>query len=64
MSQRAKLLKVSAMIGSFLVIIFLMFNIILSIIDGFKIYTYFIVPIVVISDIRLWKMYIDERKLG
>jgi len=61
MSERAKLLKVSAMIASFLSILLLMFIITISIVDDFRIYTYFFLIIVGSSCIRLWKMYMDKK---
>lgn len=62
MNDRAKVLKVTAIITSSVTILSLMFCIIFSAIDGFSLYSYFGLLIAIGSCIILWKMYIDEKK--
>lgn len=62
MSERAKLLKVAAIIASFLAMLCLMLIIIFSDKDDFIIYPYLCWLIGFISCIRLWKMYVDAKK--
>ena len=62
MSERAELLKVSAIIASILAILCLMLIIIFSDKDNFIIYPYLCWLIGFISCIRIWKMYVDEKK--
>ena len=64
MRERAKLLKVTAIIASFIDILFLMFIILICDKDGLGIYPYLGLLIVVTGcNIKLWKMYIDEKKV-
>ncbi|MFA6942011.1 MAG: hypothetical protein WCQ54_13700 [Clostridiaceae bacterium] len=62
MSEKAKLLKVIAIIASFTSLLCLMFIVTISVIDGFTIYPYIFLLISVMPLIYLWKLYIDEKK--
>ena len=64
MNDRAKVLKVTAIIASFTIILYLMFNVTITICakDGFTKYPYIFLLISVVPCIYLWKMYIDEKK--
>lgn len=61
MTERAKLLKVIAIIASFTFALGLMVVATISSISGFTIYPYISLLISVISLIYLWKIYIDEK---
>lgn len=60
MNERAKLLKVIAIISSILIILY--FIVIICIDDGFIIYSNIGLLISIVCCIRLWKDYIDEKK--
>jgi TctA family transporter len=62
MNDKAKILKVSAAIASFLAILCLAFLIIFSTKEGFTIYPYLFWLIAFISCICLWKMHFDAKK--
>jgi len=62
MSERAKILKVAAIIGTFFIMLCLMLIVIFSYKDNFIIYPYLFWLIGFISCIRLWKMYVDAKK--
>lgn len=62
MNDRAKLIKVTAIITSSVTLLSLIFCIIFSVIDGFSLYSYFGLLIAVGGCIILWKMYIDAKK--
>jgi len=63
MNDRAKILKVSAIIASSLTIMCLVFFITIIDTKGFTVYDYLILLIPFISCIRLWKMYVDASKM-
>jgi undecaprenyl pyrophosphate phosphatase UppP len=62
MSDRAKILKVTAIIASFSAILCLVLMIIFSAKESFAIYPYLCWLIGFVSCIRLWKMYVDAKK--
>jgi len=62
MSERAKVLKVIAIIASFTALLCLVFVVTISVIDGFTIYPYIFLLTSVMPLIYLWKIYIDEKK--
>ncbi|HZK56523.1 MAG TPA: hypothetical protein VFC84_20390 [Desulfosporosinus sp.] len=61
MNERAKLLRVSAIIASILTILCTMFIVTFCVKDGFTIYPYFGLLVAFVSCIRLWKMFLDEK---
>lgn len=63
MSDRAKALKVIAIISSSYVLFSLIITLIISFIDEFTIYPYIFLLISVIACISLWKMYLDEKNV-
>ena len=62
MSERAKVLKVVAIISSTMTILSLMFIVIVSYIVDVGIYPYAGILLAILSCIFLWKQYIDEKK--
>jgi len=62
MNDRVKIFKVTAIIASFVTILFLVFIIIFSVKEDFTIYPYLCWLITFVSCIRLWKMYVDAKK--
>jgi hypothetical protein len=62
MNERAKLLKVTAIVASIFTILCLIFIVIICIKYGFTIYPYIGLLLSFVSCIKLWKSYIDEKK--
>jgi len=62
MNDRAKILKVTAIIASVTVILCLVFLIIFSVKEGFAIYLYLFWLSAFVCCIPLWKMYVDAKK--
>jgi len=62
MNERAKLLKVTAIITSFTTILCLMFIVAVCVKDGFVIYPFVGFLLAFVCCIRFWKMYVDEKK--